>query len=90
MATESIDYVSPETKTKIEDQILFRPGQHASGIIDWLTTIDHKKIVMKIEYNLKNIKFWRQNQLSSLSLLSKNNKSIRRRRFFVLLCWIYG
>ena len=45
MATESIDYVSPETKTKIEDQVLFRPGQHASGIVDWLPTIDHKKSI---------------------------------------------
>ena len=55
MATESIDYVSPETKTKIEDQILLRPGQHASGIIDWLTTIDHKKIGLMYGLSLIHI-----------------------------------
>ena len=43
MATESIDYASPDTSTKVESKV-FRPGQHTSGIIDWLTTIDHKKI----------------------------------------------
>ena len=44
MATESIDYVSPDTSTKVESKVFPRPGQHTSGIIDWLTTIDHKKI----------------------------------------------
>jgi len=44
MATESIDYASPDTKTKVESKIFPRPGQHASGLVDWLTTLDHKKI----------------------------------------------
>ena len=44
MAIESIKYASPETESKLETKAFPRPGQHASGIVDWLTTIDHKKI----------------------------------------------
>ena len=44
MATESIKYAAPDTKTKIEVKVFPRPDQYASGIVDWLTTIDHKKI----------------------------------------------
>ena len=44
MATESIKYTAPDTETKLETRAFPRPGQHASGIVDWLTTIDHKKI----------------------------------------------
>ena len=44
MATESIKYVAPETESKVKPKIFQRPGQHTSGIRDWLTTIDHKKI----------------------------------------------
>ncbi|MEC7236230.1 MAG: cbb3-type cytochrome c oxidase subunit I, partial [Verrucomicrobiota bacterium] len=44
MAIESIKYASPETESKLETKVFPRPGQHASGIVDWLTTIDHKKI----------------------------------------------
>ena len=44
MAIESIKYASPETESKLKTKAFPRPGQHASGIIDWLTTIDHKKI----------------------------------------------
>jgi len=44
MATESIKYAAPDTETKLEAKVFPRPGQHASGIVDWLTTIDHKKI----------------------------------------------
>ena len=44
MATESVKYVAPETQTSLKTKVFPRPGQHATGIIDWLTTIDHKKI----------------------------------------------
>ena len=44
MATESIKYVAPEVETKTQTKIFPRPGQHTSGVINWLTTIDHKKI----------------------------------------------
>ena len=43
MATESVKYVAPETQTSLKTKVFPRPGQHATGIIDWLTTIDHKK-----------------------------------------------
>ena len=44
MATESVKYVAPQTEAKQETKTFPRPGQHTTGIIDWLTTIDHKKI----------------------------------------------
>ena len=44
MATESVEYVAPETKPKTLLSIFRRPDQHTKGIVDWLTTIDHKKI----------------------------------------------
>jgi cytochrome c oxidase subunit 1 len=44
MATESIKYVTPDSDTKIETKAFPRPGQHTKGIVNWLTTIDHKKI----------------------------------------------
>ncbi|MBC8349109.1 MAG: cytochrome ubiquinol oxidase subunit I, partial [Verrucomicrobia bacterium] len=44
MATESVKYVAPETKTKTLLDVFRRPDQHVTGIRDWLTTIDHKKI----------------------------------------------
>jgi cytochrome c oxidase subunit 1 len=47
MATEYVKYVSPESDTNIVTKVLRkfrRPDQHAKGIINWLTTIDHKKI----------------------------------------------
>ena len=42
MAIESIKYASPETESKLETKVFPRPGQHVSGIFDWLTTTDHK------------------------------------------------
>ena len=51
MATESVKYVSPETKSKTLLDIFRRPDQHATGIVDWLTTIDHKKIgLLSVSY----------------------------------------
>ena len=44
MATESIKYLSPDTDNKTETKVFPRPDQHAKGIVNWLTTIDHKKI----------------------------------------------
>ena len=44
MATESIKYLSPDTENKAKTQVFPRPGQHTTGLVDWLTTIDHKKI----------------------------------------------
>ena len=44
MATESIKYVAPDTENKVKTQVFPRPGQHTTGLVDWLTTIDHKKI----------------------------------------------
>ena len=44
MATESIKYVAPEVETKTKSKTFPRPGQHTSGVVNWLTTIDHKKI----------------------------------------------
>jgi cytochrome c oxidase subunit 1 len=44
MATESIKYLAPETENKAKTQVFPRPGQHTTGLVDWLTTIDHKKI----------------------------------------------
>jgi len=44
MATESIKYLAPDTENKAKTQVFPRPGQHTTGLIDWLTTIDHKKI----------------------------------------------
>ena len=44
MAIESIKYAAPETETAVKTKAFPRPGQHTTGIIDWLTTIDHKKI----------------------------------------------
>ena len=44
MATESVKYVAPETQTTLKTKVFPRPGQHTTGIVDWLTTIDHKKI----------------------------------------------
>lgn len=44
MATESVKYVAPETKPKTVLDVFRRPDQHVTGIRDWLTTIDHKKI----------------------------------------------
>ena len=44
MATESIKYVTPDTKTEIKSKAFPRPHQNTSGIVNWLTTIDHKKI----------------------------------------------
>ena len=43
MATESIKYVAPDTENKVKTQVFPRPGQHTTGLVDWLTTIDHKK-----------------------------------------------
>ena len=44
MATESIKYVAPDTENKVKTQVFPRPGQNTTGLVDWLTTIDHKKI----------------------------------------------
>ena len=44
MAIESLKYVAPDTGIKTETKTFPRPGQHTSGLVDWLTTIDHKKI----------------------------------------------
>ena len=43
MATESIKYLTPETETKLKSKAFPRPHQNTSGIVNWLTTIDHKK-----------------------------------------------
>ena len=44
MATESIEYVSPQSDTVTKSKVFPRPDQHTTGIVNWLTTIDHKKI----------------------------------------------
>ena len=44
MATESVKHAAPETQTTLKTKVFPRPGQHTTGIVDWLTTIDHKKI----------------------------------------------
>ena len=44
MAIESLKYASPDTETKIEAKVFPRPSQYTTGLVDWLTTIDHKKI----------------------------------------------
>jgi hypothetical protein len=43
MATESVKYVAPDSETKVETKVFPRPGQHTTGIIDWITTIDPRK-----------------------------------------------
>ena len=44
MATESIKYLSPDAEIEVKTKVFPRPDQHATGIVNWLTTIDHKKI----------------------------------------------
>ena len=44
MATESLKYLNPDSETKVKTKVFPRPGQNTTGIINWLTTIDHKKI----------------------------------------------
>ena len=44
MAIESLKYAAPDTGSILKTKVFPRPGQHTSGVIDWLTTIDHKKI----------------------------------------------
>ena len=35
---------APDSDTKIETKAFPRPGQHTKGFVNWVTTIDHKKI----------------------------------------------
>ena len=44
MATESLKYLNPESETEVKSKVFPRPDQNATGIVSWLTTIDHKKI----------------------------------------------
>ena len=68
MATESIKYAAPDTETKLETKVFPRPGQHTSGIVDWLTTIDHKKIGMM--YGLTALFFLLIGGVEALLILS--------------------
>ena len=44
MATESLKYLNPDSQSELKTKAFPRPGQNATGIVNWLTTIDHKKI----------------------------------------------
>ena len=68
MATESVKYVAPESETKLESKVFPRPGQHTSGMVDWLTTIDHKKIGFM--YGLAALTFLIVGGIQALLILS--------------------
>ena len=36
MATENVKYAAPETQTTLKTKVFPRPGQHTTGIVDWL------------------------------------------------------
>ena len=91
MATESIKYVAPEVETKTKSKTFPRPGQHTSGVVNWLTTIDHKKI--GIMYGLSALFFLIVGGIEALlirsQLWSHNMEVLTNREYSkCLLCMV--